>query len=283
MATAFGVLLERAGYRVVAVSGRRPSHDRAKRYLPFAQFLLPEEAARGSDVVIFGVPDDLIMKGCEVMADAGAFRRRQRVVHLSGSVGLDALAPAKKKGAEVMSVHPLQTVTDVDAGVERLPGSAMAVTATTAPAFQAAEELVTAVGGEPFRLSDEAKPLYHAAAVFSANYLVVVEALAEELLRASGVEDPMSKIAPLARNALDRTLELGPAAALTGPAARGDIGTMTRNLQALGEHAPHLVPTYWVLARQAARIAYDSGRLSTEARGQIEEILGRVRRGGQGS
>jgi predicted short-subunit dehydrogenase-like oxidoreductase (DUF2520 family) len=283
MATAFGVLLERAGYRVVAVSGRRPSHDRAKRYLPFAEFLLPEEAAKGVDVVIFGVPDDLIAKGCEVMADAGAFRRRQRVVHLSGSVGLDAFGPAKKKGAEVMSVHPLQTVTDVDAGVEQLPGSAMAITATTAPAFQTAEELCTAVGGEPFRLADEAKPLYHAAAVFCANYLVVVEALAEELLGASGVEDPLSKMAPLARNALDRTLELGPAAALTGPAARGDIGTMARNLQALGEQAPHLVPTYWVLARQAARLAHDAGRLSTEARGQIEEVLGRARRGGQGS
>ena len=283
MATAFGVLLERASYRVVAVSGRRPSHDSAKRYLPFAQFLLPEEAAKGADVVIFGVPDDLIAKGCEVMAEAGAFRRRQRVVHLSGSVGLDVLGPAKKKGAEVVSVHPLQSVPDVDTGVERLPGSAMAVTATTAPAFQAGEELCMAVGGEPFRLPDEAKPLYHAAAVFTANYLVVVEALAEELLRASGVEDPLSKMAPLARNALDRTLQLGAAAALTGPAARGDVGTMTRNLQALAEHAPNLVPTYWVLARQAARIAHDAGRLSTEARGQIEEVLGRARRAGQGS
>jgi 2-amino-4-hydroxy-6-hydroxymethyldihydropteridine diphosphokinase len=278
--TAFGALLERAGgYRVVAVSGRRASHERAQRYLPFARFLLPEDAAKEADVAVFGVPDDLIAKGCEVMASNGAFRRRQRVLHLSGSIGLDALAPAKSKGAEILSVHPLMTVPEVEAGIERLPGSPMAVTATTEAGFGFGEGLVQAVGGEPFRLPDEAKPLYHAAAVFASNYLVVVEALAEELLRTAGVEDAVQRLTPLARASLDRALELGPSTALTGPAARGDVGTLARNLKALGEHAPHMVPAYWMLARQAARIAHQAGRLSTEGRDRIEEVLGRARRG----
>jgi predicted short-subunit dehydrogenase-like oxidoreductase (DUF2520 family) len=283
VATAFGVLLERVGYRVVAVSGRRPSHDRAQQYLPFATFMLPEEAARETDVAIFGVPDDLIAKGAEVMGEAGAFRRKQRVVHLSGSVGLEALAPAKKAGAEVLSVHPLQTVPDVDFGVERLPGSPMAVTATTEPANRFGEDLVRAVGGEPFRLPDAAKPAYHAAAVFCSNYLTVVEALAEELLRSAKVDDPLAKMAPLARATLDRALELGPGVALTGPAARGDVGTMARNLQAIGENAPNLIPAYWVLARHAARLAHEAGRLSAEDRAQVEDVLSRARRGGQSS
>jgi predicted short-subunit dehydrogenase-like oxidoreductase (DUF2520 family) len=283
VATAFGVLMERAGYRVVAVSGRRPSHDRAQRYLPFATFVLPEEAAKEAEVAIFGVPDDLIAKGCEVMAGAGAFRRRQRVLHLSGSVGLDALAPAKKKGAEILSIHPLQTVPDVDTGVERLPGSPMAVTATTEPANRFGEDLVRAVGGDPFRLPDAAKPAYHAAAVFCSNYLTVVEALAEELLRSAGVDEPLARMAPLARVTLDRALELGPAEALTGPAARGDVGTLARNLQAIGEQAPHLIPTYWVLARQAARLANESGKLSPEGRAQVEDVLNRARRGNSSS
>ena len=265
---------------MIGVSGRRPSHDRAQQYLPFARFLLPEDAAREADVAIFGVPDDLIAKGCEVMAAGGAFRRRQKVVHLSGSIGLDALAPAKAKGAEILSVHPLQTVPDVDSGIENLPGSPMAVTARTDAGLSYGEELVYAVGGEPFRLPDEAKPLYHAAAVFASNYLVVVEALAEELLRTAGVENAVERLTPLARVSLDRALAMGPAEALTGPAARGDVGTLARNLWALGEHAPHLVPAYWVLARHAARIAHQGGRLSAEDRDRIEEVLGRARRGG---
>jgi predicted short-subunit dehydrogenase-like oxidoreductase (DUF2520 family) len=273
------VLLERAGYRVVAVSGRRASHDRAQKYLPFATFVLPEEAAKAAEVAIFGVPDDLIAKGCEVMAEAGAFRRKHRVVHLSGSVGLDALAPAKRSGAEVLSIHPLQTIPDVDTGVDRLPGSPMAVTATTEPANRFGEDLVRALGGDPFRLSEAAKPAYHAAAVFCSNYLTVVEALAEELLRAAGVDDPLARLAPLARVTLDRALEVGPAEALTGPAARGDIGTIARNIQGIGERAPHLIPTYWVLARQAARLAHAAGKLSDQGWAQVEEVLNRARRG----
>jgi predicted short-subunit dehydrogenase-like oxidoreductase (DUF2520 family) len=155
----------------------------------------------------------------------------------------------------------------------------MAVTARTDAAFAFGEELVGAVGGEPFRLPDEAKPLYHAAAVFASNYLVVVEALAEELFRTAGVENAMEKLTPLARVSLERALAMGPADALTGPAARGDVGTLARNLWALGERAPHLVPAYWVLARHAARIAHDAGRLSAEDRGRIEEVLSRARRG----
>ncbi|MFN2589447.1 MAG: DUF2520 domain-containing protein, partial [Actinomycetota bacterium] len=88
---------------------------------------------------------------------------------------------------------------------------------------------------------------------------------------------------PLARANLDRVLEQGPGEALTGPAARGDVGTLARNLQALAQHAPHVVPTYWVLARQAARLANEGGRLSPEGRAQIEDVLKRARRGNQSS
>ncbi len=283
VATAVGVLLERNEFRVVAVSGRRPSHDRAKQYLPFAQFMLPEDAAQAADVAIFGVPDDLIGPGCEVMATNGAFRRRQRVLHLSGAVGLDALAPAKRKGADILSIHPLQSVPDVEAGIQRLPGSPMAVTASAEPAYEYGEQLSRAIGGEPFRLSDEAKPLYHAAAVFCSNYLIVMEALAEELFTAAGIEDPLRRMAPLARASLEHALERGPVVALTGPAARADVGTLARNLRALGERSPKLVPVYWVLARQAARLAHEAGRLSDDELGQVEDVLGRARRGSQAS
>jgi predicted short-subunit dehydrogenase-like oxidoreductase (DUF2520 family) len=277
VATALGVCLERADYRVVAVSGRKGSRDRAQRHLPFARFVVPEEASPMAEVVVFGVPDDLIGKGCLAMGEAGAFREGQRVLHLSGSVGLDVLDPARAAGAEVLSVHPLQSIPEVEEGIERLPGSYMAVTGGSERAFRFGEALVRAVGGEPFPLPDEAKPLYHAAAVFCANYLVVVEAIAEELFRAAGVEEPLAKMAPLVRTAFERTLLHGPADALTGPAARGDAGTVSRNLAALVERAPHTAPTYWMLAYQAGRIAHESGRLSNEGLARLERVLQDVR------
>jgi len=58
--TAMAVLLTRAGHRVVAVSGRAPTRDRAARSLPDVPFLDPAETCRAGDLVLIGVPDDRI-------------------------------------------------------------------------------------------------------------------------------------------------------------------------------------------------------------------------------
>lgn len=276
MATALAVLLERAGYRVAAASGREASEDRVKRHLPFAMFYPPPEAhvaARSASLVVIGVPDDSIAALCSELAGRVAFHRGQWVLHLSGSVGLDALAPAHLSGAEILSLHPLQSFPSLEEGVRRLPGSAVAVTALDEEGFEAGEELARDVGGKPFRLSDQAKPLYHAAAVFCSNYLVAVEGMAEQLFRLAGLADPVSMFAPLARASLDATLALGPGAALTGPALRGDAGTVQRNLEALSSHAPEAVASYVALARVAADLAAKAGRLSAEGYSRLREVL----------
>jgi predicted short-subunit dehydrogenase-like oxidoreductase (DUF2520 family) len=149
----------------------------------------------------------------------------------------------------------------------------VAVTALDDDGYAFGESLAEAVGGAPFRLSDEAKPLYHAAAVFASNYLVVVQAVAEELLDRAAVDEPLAKLAPLARAALDAALEKGPAAALTGPAARGDLGTVSRTMEGLAERAPQIAPLYAALALEAARVAARSGRLSAEALERLEGAL----------
>jgi predicted short-subunit dehydrogenase-like oxidoreductase (DUF2520 family) len=278
--TALGVLLERAGHRVTAASGWERSRDRVRRYLPFTRFLPAQgahSAAGAARVVILAVPDDAVGSVCSDLAARGAFGVRQRVLHLSGSVGLDALAPAEQMGAGVLSVHPLQTVPGVEEGIRRLPGSGFAVTARDEPGFAFGESLVADVGGRPFRLPDDMKPLYHAAAVFCANYLVTVEGLAERLFRLAGLERPLPVFAPLARAALDAALEKGPAAALTGPVVRGDTGTIDRNLEALARHSPDVIRPYVELASAAAELAVEGGRLSEEDRARIEEALRRWR------
>lgn len=278
--TALGVLLERAGHRVTAASGWERSRDRVRRYLPFTTFV-PAQAAHGAAevarLVILAVPDDAIGAVCSELAARGAFAARQRVLHLSGSVGLDALASAEAAGAGTLSVHPLQTVPGVDEGIHRLPGSGFAVTARDELGFAFGEVLVADVGGHPFRLPDDMKPLYHAAAVFCANYLVTVEGLAERLFRLAGLEHPLPLFAPLARAALDAALERGPAMAMTGPVVRGDAGTVDRNLEALARHEPKAVRPYVELASAAADLAVEGGRLSEEERTRIEEVLQRWR------
>ena len=275
---ALAVLLERARHRVVAASGGDATRERIRQYLKFTTFVPAEEAvraARQGKVVVIGVPDDQIADVCAELARDRAFRPAQHVLHLSGSVGLDALRPAADAGAGVLSLHPLQTFPDIESGIAHLPGSPIAVTARTADAHEFGERLATDAGGKPFRLADEAKPLYHAAAVFCSNYLVVVESVAEHLFRMAGIPDPIALFSPLARSTLEATLTRGPDEALTGPAARGDVGTIERNLEALDAQAPEARAAYVALARMAAEMALDAGRLTEEGRKQVEEVLDR--------
>jgi predicted short-subunit dehydrogenase-like oxidoreductase (DUF2520 family) len=79
----------------------------------------------------------------------------------------------------------------------------------------------------------------------------------------------------LQRATLDNLHDLGPAKALTGPAARGDVGTIERNLEALGAHAPDAVAVYVVMARVALDLATASGSLVRDRRVAVEEVLER--------
>jgi predicted short-subunit dehydrogenase-like oxidoreductase (DUF2520 family) len=229
------------------------------------------------DVAVLAVPDDQIAAACAGLAEDGAFQRvgDLYVAHLSGSLGLEVLEPAEREGADVLSLHPLQSVPDVETGIDRLPGSTFAVTARFGPGYRMGERLARDVGGRPFRLPQEVKSLYHSAAVFASNYLVVVEALAERLFRRAGLEDPLPMFEPLARGSLEATFSRGPERALTGPAARGEAGTVARNIEALSEHAPEAVRAYVELARLAVAIAEEGGRLSRADRGGVERELDR--------
>ena len=269
--TAIAVRLRSAGHRVVAASGRSAARERVERHLPGVPFVPSAEAVVSAEVVLLGVPDDSIASVAEEVVPSlapGAV-----VGHLSGAASLETLGSAEAAGHVVCSVHPLQTFPDVETGIERLPGSAVAVTARDEAGYGIGEALAGDAGGRPFRLPDERKPLYHAAAVFCSNYLAAVEGVAERLLDAAGIADPLGALAPLARASLDHVLDLGPDRALTGPAVRGDAGTVRRNLEALSSEAPELVAPYVVLARASLDLAERAGRLRPDTRGRVEEVL----------
>ena len=275
--TAMAVLLGRAGHRIRAVAGGEGTRERAARFLPGVPLLEREDAARSAEVVLLGTPDAAIEPVCTTLSRAGVLGPDRAVVHLSGATGLDALGTAEASGTTVLSVHPLMTCPSVEAAIARIPGSAFAVTARSPSGFELGERLATDAGGRPFWLQDAMKPLYHAAAVFASNYLVTLTALAESLEDAAGVPDPLAALAPLQRATLENVEAVGPGAALTGPAVRGDALTVERNLRALAEHAPEAVRAYVALADLALDLATASGRLTDLGRAPVEEVLARWR------
>lgn len=273
--TCVGVLLTRAGHRVVAVSGRGPTRDRALRFLPDARVVDPAVAAREGEFVFVGMPDDLIAGTVASIAAEGAWREGQFVAHGSGALGLDVLTPARDAGARRLGVHPLQAIPDVAHGLDRIPGCAIAVAADDNEGYLVAERIADDLGGESFRLDDALRPLYHAAAVLASNDLVVLSAAAAELFAAAGVPDPARAMRALQGATLDNVADLGPVNALTGPAVRGDAGTVEQNLTALSARAPQTVAAYVALTRLALHLAADGGRLAPAGREAVEAVLAR--------
>ena len=273
--TAMAVLLGRAGHRIVAVAGRGPTRDRASRFLSGVPFLDPADAARAGELVLIGVPDDDIRTIAGRIAESGGFRPGQWAAHLSGAWGLDVLTPARAAGARPLALHPLQTFPDVAGALERIPGCAMAVTAEDDEGYTVGERIADDLMARPFRLEDSMRPLYHAAAVFASNYLIVTSGIAEGLFQRAGVPDPLSAMLPLQRASLDNVERLGAAQALTGPAVRGDATTIDRNLAALRSARPGAVAAYVVLCRAAVELASGSGRLPQDRRAAVEEVLAR--------
>jgi len=272
--TAVAALWMRAGHRVVGASGREATVDRVARFLPGVPVLTAAEAAEAAELVVVGVPDDLIAAVAGELA-AGDVVADRWVAHLSGATPLSVLDAARDRGARRLAMHPLQTFPDVPAAIERIPGCTVAVGADDDEGFFVVERLAEDLGGRPFRLPDEHRAIYHAAAVFASNYLVAATAVAEILLGVAGVPDPPAALAPLQQATVANLARAGPAEALTGPAVRGDAGTIASNLDALAASAPWAVAPYVEMARVTLDLAVRSRRLSPEARSGVDEVLSR--------
>ena len=161
------------------------------------------------------------------------------------------------------------TFTGTSVDVQRLAGCSFGVTAPEELRL-AAEALVIEMGGEPEWIAEESRPLYHAALALGANHLVTLVAESMELLRTAGVEAPDRMLGPLLGAALDNALRSGDAA-LTGPVARGDAGTVAAHVAELREHAPRTVAGYLAMARATADRALAHGLLKPEL---AEDLLG---------
>lgn len=211
----------------------------------------------GLGVVILAVPDDRIRPVAQQLWGTKGIGAVHTVLHCSGVLGQEALAPLVPTRAALGSLHPLQTISEPDVAPERLKGAWAAVEGSDA-AMETAEDLARAVGLRPFRITAKAKILYHAGAVFASNYLVVVEAVAQRLLRHAGLsdEEAWAALSPLVRGTITNLLAGDPRAALTGPVARGDAETILRHLGALTLDDARL---YQALGRAALELARKRG------------------------
>jgi len=203
-----------------------------------------------ADAILLCVPD------AEIPAAAAAVAGAARLVgHTSGATGLAALEPSRADGA--FGIHPLQTFTGSPADAGRFQGCRCAVGGTSADALDAPLGIARSLGMEPFELSDDQRPAYHAAASIASNFLVALEAAAEEVAGGAGLDpaEARAALAPLVRATVENWAALGPERALTGPVARGDDLTVAAQREAVRAVAPQLEALFDVMVERAKALA----------------------------
>jgi len=231
-----------------------------------------QEVADVADLVFITTPDDVIAR---VAGEVG-WHEGQSVVHCSGAQSVDVLQPARDLGAAVGSFHPLQTFADVQQAIENLPGSTFALEGEE-PLLSVLKELTSLLNGHWVQLKPGDKVLYHAAAVMACNYLVTLVKLALDLWGDFGVsqQEATRALLPLIRGTINNIENVGLPGCLTGPVARGDLGTISKHLAALEARAPQLLEAYRELGLQTVPIALAKGRTDESAAAGMRAMFNR--------
>ena len=278
--TAVGYLLKSAGYPIVAVASRSVSSlNHGVAYTGGKPGTSFSDAAAQAGCIFITTADDAIQSTCEKITREGGIEPGKKVIHMSGAGGLDLLSAAKNAGACVASIHPLQSFADVEGAIINIPGSTFGIT-TNDDIKAWSVRIVRDIGGIPFFIPEEDKPLYHAAACMASNYLTVLMHTVEEIYLSLGLsrDDAIQAFWPLVRGTLKNIEMKGTVSALTGPVARGDIGTIRKHLQALHDKLPLYLQAYCAMGILAADIGIEKKTLSKEEAETIKKLL----RGGLG-
>jgi predicted short-subunit dehydrogenase-like oxidoreductase (DUF2520 family) len=272
--TALGVALTRAGWPIHAVASRDPGRrERFRSLVPGARaFADAQPLVEEVELILLAVPDDAIRSVAGSLHMYGG----QAMVHTSGLVGADVLAPAMAAGTQVGSFHPLVAFADLELAVAALHGATIAIEGDD-QLLELLARMTEVLGATPVRLAPGSKAAYHAAAVLAAGGVdALLDAIAE-LGRVAGLDEAgsLAIYGGLTEQTLANARALGIAAALTGPATRGDRGTIAAHLAELERRAPDVVPIYAALARREIAVAERRGALSPEAAADLRSALGR--------
>jgi predicted short-subunit dehydrogenase-like oxidoreductase (DUF2520 family) len=256
-----GCLLAQQGVHIQDVHTRSlQSAQEAVAAMGVGQPQVDLAAMRPAQLWCFAVADGQIAPMAQAVADlhrpTSAYGTPPIALHFSGALSSQELAPLAQVGWHTTSCHPILSFARFDVALAQFAGTACALEGDGA-GKQVVGDIMRAIGAECFPIEADHKLLYHAAAVFSANFLPVLQDTAQQLWTRSGLPpDILAKVWPkMLENVTQNVLTMGPAAALTGPAARGDTTLVAQQHQALEGWNPDAAQAYAALSRLSMAIA----------------------------
>ncbi len=222
---------------------------------------LPVEMA-GANVVIVCVRDpqlDETMEELVAAAKSGLIQRGTVILHTSAIAEPDGLRALSEGGFPGGTFHPLVPFSDPEVSAELLRKGWIGIDGENA-AKNASRRLAGHLGARTLDIPPGKKPAYHAAAVISSNFPVVLASVAGHLMHDIGIPDASAyqAVESLISGALANMKHALPDDALTGPVVRGDADTVGKHLRALKGHGA-VSEVYRALSAAAAEIAQRRG------------------------
>lgn len=266
--TTLAALWQRAGLCEVQqlYSRRLLSAVKAAQFVGAGTVVAQMADLQAADVWMLSVPDSQIEAVAQALADlpmplpsqalSQARAQPPTVFHCSGFLSSSSLAVLRSQGWRVASAHPVFNFADPAQCVDQFAGTPCGLEGD-AQATALLHTLLTGLGGTCFAVDAQAKPLYHGAAVFSSNFMAVLQAIAQEAWLKAGV--PAALIPEIHRallqGSVQNLLAMGPAKAITGPAARGDTAVVTAQAQRVSQWHPEAGELYHRMSVLARRLA----------------------------
>ena len=260
-----------ADVEVVGLHSRRPTA------LATSSGHLPAAIA-DANAVIVAVRDDQLDGALGEVVDATTASGRRRIasgtviVHTSGGAEPELLSRLGDMGLSGGTFHPLVPFANAERAPELLRKGWIGIDGDD-PARATSRRLAGHLGARTLDIPAGMKPIYHAAAVISSNFPVVLEAVASRLMTDVGIPERSAEQAvhSLIEAAISNTAGARAEDVLTGPVVRGDADTVHRHLQAL-RHDPDARALYRRLSFAALEIAARRG-VDPDKLAEIQRLL----------
>ena len=135
--------------------------------------------------------------------------------------------------------------------------------------------MVDDLSGKVIKISQQDKPLYHAALCFASNYLITIEHLAVNILEQTGIEKTtaLRLLLPLIRGASENLHQQGLPDALAGPISGGDVNTIRSHLTALSKMPEDYLLLYQSLGLASLEIAREKGKMNADSEQRTRRLL----------
>lgn len=244
--------LTKAGYSIASIFNRKT---------------FPSSIDELGDIIFLTVHDRDIQGLTEKLATTSSKFEDKHFIHCSGVLDASVLNPLQEKGASIASFHPLKAVTLDNDSLEGVWFDMEGDSSSLALLKNMSEDL----GANCFEIEPAAKPLLHAAAVVSANYLVTLLKLAIDIATAGNIDRDIAlkALLPLTESSLQNVKETGFNGSLTGPILRGDVDTIQRHIDTLSSH-PELLMLYKSLGSETLKLV---DGMSPDRIKELKEIL----------